>query len=134
MSTPRQQLAEQIAQDNASFDVRPYPFTPKNVNEGKPVVSVWRDAVNPSGESRTVLAHELTAQAYGSRTAGERAEDELDDILDAVALSVERLNGFKLTSATRATFNNDTISGWLLKLDCTSANVYRQHIQEERAE
>ena len=137
MSTPRQEVAAQLAADNATFDVRDYPFTPKNVNVGKPVLSVWRDDVAP-GDTAANLGHGLTVHAYGSKTAGAAAEDELDDLLDAVWLSIERLrvlgHGYRITSATRALFANDTVAGWVIKIACTSPNVYRETIKKERAE
>lgn len=130
MSTPRQTLAEQIAQDNPAWTVLPYPAVPGQVARGKAVCSVWRGDVNPT-VPRSGLTHSVTVNVYGSST-GKAAEDDLDDYLDAVMLSIERVPGFKFESATRQTFANETLAGWQVSLTATSENVYRTEILKER--
>ncbi len=130
MSTPRQQVAEQIAADNPTWVVLPYPSIPGQVARGKPVCSIWRSELAPA-VPRQGLTHALTVNLYGP-TTGKAAEDELDDYLDALLLSVERLPGFKFERATRQQFQNDTLSGWQLELTATSENVYRALILKEK--
>ncbi len=131
MSTPRQTLAEQITADNPAWTVLPYPSVPAQVARGKAVCSVWRGEVNPT-TPRAGLTHAVTVNVYCSAT-GKSAEDELDDFLDAVMLSIERVPGFKFEGATRQTFANDTVAGWQIQLTATSENVYRTEILKERA-
>lgn len=130
MATPRQTLAAKLAEDNPSCKVLPYPFTPSNVEAGKPVISVWRGELNP-GTARFTLTHSLQINAYGSRTKGAEAEDEMDDLLDGVLLTVARLEGWKFTNCKRATFNEGALSGWEITLTAESANVYRETVQKE---
>lgn len=133
MATPRQSLADQIKDDNPEFRVVNYPYTPSNVQAGVPVVSVFRDGVDP-GSTVMTLEHGVQVYAYGSRVSGAEAEEELDDLLDAVWLSVQRLNGWKVTGAKRTLFNNDTLAGWVVTVAMESPNVYRQTILKESAE
>lgn len=133
MATPRQILADQIQADNKEYRVVNYPYTPANVQLEHPVVSVFRDGVDP-GDTVMMLAHTVQVYAYGARLTGAEAEDDLDDVLDAVWLSVERLPGWKVTGAKRTLFNNDTVAGWMITVTAQSPNVYRQEILKERAE
>lgn len=130
MSTPRQTLADRIKADNKPYRVFAYQHKPGNVLAGHPVVTVFRSEVVPNGKPQW-LDHKLTVFAFGSRTEGEKAEAEMDDILDAVCLSIERLPGYTLDSAKRAVFYNDTMSGWHIEVSMTSHNVYRTTILEE---
>ena len=130
MSTPRQVLAAQLEADNPDWKVFPFQYKPGNVVLGRPVVTVFRAEVVPNGKPQW-LDHKLTVFAFGARTEGEKAEDEMDNILDAVCLSIERLSGYTLDSAKRAVFYNDTMSGWHIEVSMTSPNVYRTTILEE---
>jgi hypothetical protein len=129
-TTPRQQLAAQVAADNSEWIVKPYPFEPKQVRAGKPVVSIWRGEISPAS-SRTMITHELTLHVYGSKVADEGAENELDNILDQIMLSIERYKGCAWSSAKRRNFVNDTFAGFEITATVTSANVYRSTIKEE---
>lgn len=131
MPTPRQRVAEQIAADNPKWVVLPYAHVPAQVAKSRPVCAVWRSDVDPA-VSRQGLTHAVSVNVYASAT-GERGEDELDDSLDAVMLSIERLEGFKFERASRQMFSNDTLAGWHIELSQLSENVYRTHILKERA-
>ena len=132
MATPRETIAAQIATDHPLWLVWPYPDVPKNVAKDRPVVSVWRGTVAP-GESRQTLRHDLTLNVYGAKRIADGVEDELDDLLDGVMLSLERVDGFRFTQAERQSFANDTIAGWQITGSVASANVYRSIIIEERS-
>jgi len=132
VSTPRQQLAEQIKKDNPTWIVNAYPMTPKRVTPNKPVVSVFRTDVAIGGTVQ-ILEHALTVHLYGAKVLDAAAEDEQDDLLDGIMLSLERFPGFKLGKASRATFNENTIAGWEITGTCQSANVYRAAVQNERS-
>lgn len=133
MATPRQTLADQIQADNKEYRVVNYPYTPANVEVGHPVVSVFRDGVDP-GSTVMTLGHSVQIYAYGARVSGAKAEEDLDDLLDAVCLSVERLKGWKFTGAKRSLFKGDTLAGWEITAAMESPNVYRQTILKESAE
>lgn len=133
MSTPRQDIAEQMQADNAQWRVLPYPFIPENVAVGRPVVSVWRGGISPGDKPQT-LKHSVTICVFGSRTKTEKAEDELDDLLDGVCLSLARLPGWSMEKADRRTFRNDTLTGWEIEASAQSANVYREAVMTERRE
>lgn len=131
MPTPRQRVAEQIAADNPKWVVLPYASVPAQVAKSRPVCSVWRSDVAPT-TPRTGLVHSVNVNVYAAAT-GERGEDELDDSLDAVMLSIERLGGLKFERATRQMFNKETLAGWSIELTATSENVYRAAVLKERS-
>lgn len=131
--TPRQQLAEQFRADHPAWLVSDFPDVPKQIAKGRPVVSVWRSELVPAS-NRTNLAHEITINGYGAKTVGAGAEDELDDLLDDLLLSLERFPGFILTRAARQSFANDSIAGWQITGTVLSANVYRSTILTERSQ
>ena len=130
--TPRQQLAEQFRTDHPGWLVSDFPDVPKQVVKGRPVVSVWRSELVPAS-NRTNLTHEITINGYGAKTVGAGAEDELDDLLDDLLLSLERFPGFILTRASRQSFAKDSIAGWQITGSVLSPNVYRSTIQSERS-
>lgn len=132
MATPRQTLAAALEADHPKWVVLPYLIQPQNVTLGKPLVCVFREQVNP-GANVTHLTHKLSVIAYGARTAGDKAEDELDDLLDGVLLTVERLKGWNYTEASRDEFFEGTFTGWRIGVSMTSPNVYRTIIHEERS-
>lgn len=132
MSTPREQVAAQIESDNPSWRVFNFAKRPANVSLGHPVVAVHRSTVEPSPESPLVLEHTVEVQAFGARTMDAEAEDEMDEILDGVWTSLERLTGYAVKSAKRATFYEGTLSGWEITAVAKSANVYRDTVMRER--
>jgi hypothetical protein len=131
-TTPRQQLAAQIADDHPDWIVADFPLVPSQVRRGKPVVSVWRSDVTPA-PNRPLLAHELTLHVYGSKVQGVEAENELDDILDGVMLSIERYKGCIFTRATRRQFADDAFSGFEILALAYSPNIYRAAVLQERS-
>lgn len=133
VSTPRQILAEQIQADNPKFRVFAYGHRPANVNKGRPVVTVIRTEMGP-GERVLALDHTLQVVIIGAGTDPETAENELDDVLDAVCLSIERLRDWRVTSSKRASLFEDAFTGWVIDVTCTSKNVYREIVQKENRE
>lgn len=131
MDTPRQQLAAQIQADHPEWIVKDYPDEPKQVRQGKPFVSVWREAVVPA--PRTHLDHELKLHVYGSRVQDAAAENELDNILDGVMLSIERYAGCRFTRADRRNFANEAFAGFEITVATYSPNVYRAAVLNERS-
>jgi hypothetical protein len=131
MDTPRQQLAAQIKADNPEWIVRDYPDEPKQVRQGKPYVSVWRSEITPA--QRQHIDHELTLHVYGSKVQDAAAENELDEILDGVMLSIERYEGCRFTRASRRNFSNDAFAGFEIVVAVYSKNVYREAVLTERS-
>lgn len=130
MSTPRETLAAQLRTDHPDYRVFDYPYAPSEVRS--PVIAVWRTDVNPHPQSPSMLRHDLTVQAYIGPTVGEKAEATLDDLLDAVLLSLQRLPAVTWTKSERTIFQ-DTFQGWTVTCYADSPNVYKQLILEERA-
>jgi hypothetical protein len=129
MSTPREQLAAQIKADNPTFVVWDYPDAPKNVKAGEPVVAVWRSDMDSHPKAPGLaLEHKLQINVYGARTAGSAAEAELDNLLDAVMFSLQRLGNLEFKTAARETFNNGTLAGWTITAAGTSKNHYKTEI------
>lgn len=131
-TTPRQDIAAQIKADCPRWIVQDYPFTPSTVTARRPVVSVFRPDLGP-GPKQYTLKHELTINLYGDATAGAKAEALLDDYLDEVMLSLERVPGFKFDKATRMTYRDETIAGWQITGSVISPNVYRVAVLEEKS-
>lgn len=125
MATPRETFAAQLQRDHPDFKVLAYPYTPANVEDGKPVVSVWRTDIAP-GQNRLALTHSLQVNAYGARTVTAAAEDEMDNLIDAVLLTVAGMTGWTFTTATRTTWLEGKLSGWEITLKAESPNVYRE--------
>ena len=132
MSTPRQQLAAAFQADQPGWLVSDFPDVPANVSRNRPVLSVWRGEVVPA-TLRTNLGHSITINAYGAKRAGAGAEDELDEILDAVMLTLERFPGWVFDRAARQSFANDTIAGWQITGSVYSPNHYRAIALQERS-
>jgi len=131
VDTPRQQLAARIQTDHPTWVVKDYPEEPKQVRKGKPFISVYRADVAPEG--RQHLGHELTIHVYGSRVLDAAAENELDNILDGVLLSIERYEGCLFRKASRRNFANDTFAGFEITATVFSSNVYRSTVIQERS-
>lgn len=128
MSTLREQLAARIKTDNPEFIVWDYPDAPSNVKVGAPVVSVWREVMETHPQSGLALEHTLKINVYGAKTAGAAAELELDNTLDAVMFSLQRMPNLRFVKATRQSFRDGTLAGWQLEAAGTSKNVYRTQI------
>lgn len=127
MSTPRTLLAEQFTADHG-HKVYPYPYSPSEVRA--PVIAVWRTDVDPHPSSPGLLRHTLTVNAYVGKALGEEAEDALDDLLDDVLLSLQRVEGVTVTKSERTVFK-DVFQGWDITCYADSANVYKQTILAE---
>jgi hypothetical protein len=131
MDTPRQQLAAQIRTDNPTWIVKEYPDEPSQVRKGKPVVSIWRGSIVPA--ARQHLDHELTLHVYGSKVVDAAAENELDEILDAIMLSIERYEGARFVRAERRNLGDGAFAGFVITVNTYSKNVYREAVLTERS-
>ena len=135
MTTPRQTVAAQLRTDNATFKVHAFPYLPAQVGDD-PVISVWRTDLAPSPDSPNNLRHSLQITAIVGPTLEEKAEAAGDDLLDAVLLSLQRLDVVAGISAERTVFGDEVkgqFQGWLIKCHAESPNVYKQTVLAERS-
>lgn len=134
MATPRTIVAEQIQADNTGYKVYAFPYFPAEVRE--PVVSVWRTDVAASPDSPNLIRHSLQVQVYAGATLEEKAEAELDELLDAVLLSLQRLPSIGGVTSERVVFGDESrgqFTGWKILCFADSANVYKQTVLSEGA-
>jgi hypothetical protein len=128
MTTPRQILAEQFATDYPTHKVYAFPYAPTEIRAN--VIAVWRTDLGPHPASPGKLRHSLVINAYAGSTIEERAEAELDDLLDDIMFSLQRIDGVTFDTAERAVFA-DQFQGWTIKCHADSANVYKSTILTE---
>ena len=128
MATPRTTIADQLRADHPDHKVYAYPYAPSEVRAN--VIAVWRTDVNPHPNSANYLRHSLTINAYGAATLEERAEAELDDLLDDILLSLQRVDGVTFTSAERTVYA-ESFQGWTVKATADSPNVYKSTVLSE---
>jgi len=129
MATPRQTIADQLIQDYPTkYAVYPNLYAPAT-NISQPAIAVYRTAVE---ESANGLSHPVTIDAYGQKTMGEKVEDELDEMLDDIMLSLQRLERVYEIKAARTVFK-DTYQGWSITCSVSSGNVYKSAVLDERS-
>lgn len=130
MATPRTTVAAQLMADHPTHKVYAYPYAPTEVRAN--VIAVWRTDMAQHPTSPKLLRHSLTINAYGKATLEERAEAELDDLLDDIMLSLQRIEGVTFTSAERTVYA-DNFQGWTVKVTADSPNVYTETVLTERS-
>jgi hypothetical protein len=128
MTTPRTQLAAQFIADHPAHKVYAFPYAPTEVRAN--VIAVWRTDLGPHPEAAGKLRHSLVINAYAGASIEEAAEAELDDLLDDVMLSLQRIEGVTFGSAERAVFDGK-FQGWTVKCHADSSNVYKSTILTE---
>lgn len=128
-ATARGMVAAQLRQDHPKWDVRSYGYLPGNVTPKAPVAAVWRTDLAPASNS-LVLRHSLTVNLYGSKTAGESVEEELDGLLDELMLSLQRLDEFTWETASRTVWGQ--LSGWQITGYMEPNNTYASTVRAER--
>lgn len=136
MSTVREQIAEQIRADNPTFIVDAFPTSlPENMAAKglkKTYVQVFRESLEPTNNG-TSLLHSLKVTVFVAKQHTEIAENDLDEALDLVLLSLERLAGIVYTSAIRDVLQ-DKYNVYEISVSCTSQNVYKNIVREEQKE
>lgn len=130
MATPRTIVANAIKADNPSFIVRDFPEVPENVPTGKAHVSIWRTDIKSVDNSPNVLEHPLTIQVIVPVTSGSAAENAADDALDAVLLSLQRIEGLTWSLAERSNFD-DVFVGYQITASVHSENPYLSQVLKE---
>lgn len=104
-------------------------MVPANVSAKQPIVTVHRTEIQPDDKPQA-LKHPVQVCVYGAGQTGEITENTLDELIDGVFLSIERLAGYRITSAKRGTLH-DVFAGWVVDVEATSNNVYREIIMKE---
>lgn len=131
MSTLRQQLAAVVRQQLPDAVVCSYPTEPAQVQRGRPFVDVYVTDIARDGEHR--LKHTLRLDAYVSRTQGDEAEAEAEDLRDEVLLALQRVEGLDWTGAQRVNFADGAFIGYSITVVYLSVDVYENTIREEAA-
>lgn len=131
MATPRETIAAQLSGDWPGHVVYAYPYAP-TTDIRKNALAVYRTDVDPHPTSPNQLRHAVTIDAYGKTKLGTDSEVELDDLLDDILLSLERLAGVTFLKAERKVFK-DAFQGWTVTLTADSENVYKTTVRTERA-
>ena len=127
MATPRQTIADQLITDHTlKYSIYPWMYAP-TTDIRKPAIAVYRTEVALGDK----LSHAVTIDAYGGKREGEAVEDELDDLLDDIMLSLQRLERVYDIKATRSVFK-DAFHGWSITCAVSSENVYKTAVLNER--
>lgn len=131
MSTIRDIVAARIKSDSPTWSVNAYlAGDPDNLAAGKVFIAIWRTdvAVAPGA-----LTHTLNIDLMHGGSGSEKGETTLDAALDDLMLSLQRLDGVTVTSATRSTYGEGgKFNGWQIECTAQTENVYRAAVQQER--
>lgn len=124
MSSVREMIGTQISTDNPTYFVKTeLASAPDNLSGTR--VHVFRSGLSKSASS---LTHECTVEVM----IGKLNEDELDDALDNILLSLQRIEGLDWSAVNRRIFD-EKYHGYEITCSANSANVYRSAILNERA-
>ena len=122
--TVRESIAEKIKADNAGYIVKSYPASaPENLGANKVFVGVYRETLTNSPQTASV-AHSLKIQVITPKKNTEAAENELEDALFQVLVSVASLNYVTWSTAQRGIFL-DTFIGYEIDLEANTENIYK---------
>lgn len=124
----RQVLADQIKADNPALVVCPWVHMPEQVTSGHPVVAVYRERIS---RLATALEHHVKLDVFAALTDGPEAEDEAEDALDLVLLSLQRVPGCTWQEVQRVTFGG-SFAGYTITASMHSADVYKQTVLDEQ--
>jgi hypothetical protein len=131
MPTPRQSIADQIITDYPTkYAVYPWMYSP-TTDLRQCAIAVYRTEVGDHPTRAGDLQHTVSIDAYGKKTQGEAVEDELDDLLDDIMLSLQRLERVYDITAKRSVFK-DAFQGWAITCTVSSGNVYKSTVLTER--
>ena len=127
----RTQIKNKIKADHPKLDVRNWGYVPSNVGKDL-VVAVFVTDMEPAASS-TNVRQDVTVNVYGSKTTSEAVEDELDGVRDQVMLSLQRLDSFIWSKATRTVWK-ESITGWQITGYVQFPNPYASTVRQERNE
>lgn len=130
MSGVATQIATQISDDNPTFTVRDYGAPlPENLGAGAVLVQVYRITLAPHAQAN-VLTHTCRVELVVGSKDPAQAEASLEDALDEVLLSLQRMPGISWSTAERSVFN-ESMNGWTVTCSADSKNIYREHVLAE---
>lgn len=127
MSTPRKAVAAQIKADNPTFIVHDFPVSPpEGIPAGKVFVNVFRESFSVN-DSNSQITHFLKVNIAIAKKMTSAAEDELDAAVDALMLSLEKLNDVYWQDATRDILGGNWES-YTISLQAIRPQVYKSQL------
>ena len=119
--TMRELIAEQIKADSPQYIVKAHPTTKPEVE--KPVVIVWRAALDNSPQTASI-AQDIKVDLMVPGLPSEANENALEDLLHAVLVSINSVQGCNWTRAERQVFF-DTQFGYQITVQANTNNIYK---------
>lgn len=121
----RTHVADAIKADNPAFVVDPFPKVyPDNLATGRTYVQVYRETLTRAPEA---LGHALKVVVFVAKQGSAQAEDDLEGALDAVLLTIERMDGVQWSEASRVVLA-DAWNAYEVSVTVSSNNAYRSAI------
>ena len=122
--TVRENIAEKISTDNAGYIVKAFPTSPPdNLAGSKVFVNVYRETLTNTPQTASV-AQQIKITVLTSTSGTDTAENELEDALYNVLVSIASLNYVQWTTAERSTFYEKYI-GYEISLESHTENIYK---------
>lgn len=122
--TVREEIAAKIKADNSTFIVKAFPVSaPENLAADKVFVNVYRERLTNAPQLAAV-SQQLKLVVLVSKSGTEAAENELEDALYEVLVSLASLNHVQWIDAERATFY-DKFIGYEINLEANTTNIYK---------
>lgn len=123
----RQDVTAQIKADNPSFLVHPFPLSaPENIPAGKVWVNVYRERFEVA-DNNSQITHFLKVLIVTPKRGTAAAEDELDNAIDAVMLSLEKMRDVYWQEAQR-TIVGEKWDGYEVSLQAIRPQIYKSQI------
>lgn len=120
--TPRGVIAQRIHDAHPSWTVTAHPTAPDHLGRGGVYCAIYRTTITKA-TGQAALTHALTVDLYGASTLTPAAEDQLDDLLDDLLLTIARMPDTVWTTTERTTLE-DAFHGWRTTLEVHSPDVY----------
>lgn len=123
-TTIRGLIAEQIKADNAAYIVHNFPTSaPDNLVTGKVYVNVYRERLINEPATATV-GQDLKCIVIVAKAGTEIAEDELENALYEVLVSINSVANVDWTDAERAIISEKYI-GYEITLQAHTKNIFK---------
>ncbi|MFF2842702.1 hypothetical protein [Paenarthrobacter sp. NPDC057981] len=119
--TVRETIAEQIKADSPEYVVKAFSAAKPEIN--KPTVFVWRENLTNSPQTASVT-HDLRVALMVPGPQTEAKENELEDLLHAVLVSINSLTFTQWDNCDRATFFDNWI-GYEITVIANTDNIYK---------
>ena len=119
--TPRGALAQRIATEHPTWRVTDYPTGPDQLGRGQVYAAVYRRTIAKHTQGQA-LEHEVVIDLYVAQALTSAAEDEGDDRLDDLLITLAAMDDVTWSTAERHTF--DALQGWRVTCTVYSTDVY----------